>query len=338
MAAEERVSDVDRLGALALAFGGAGEPREVYLALRDFVRAKTGMNGFFIARYDAARELRVCVFAHTDGVDVDPATLPPKPMNGSPNSRAITTRDVVVERDYLGATSGKPVTWVGDEVNPARPLCSVVVPMIARGKVLGTMTIQAYASEAFGERDVAVLRMAGNLAALAVENIELLESERRVSADLEARVRERTDALERANGDLRRHALARDLARRLLQGVARKGGVRPDALRSLGRELSAGMAGAASIEEYVEAFALMGMGALRLEEGAPGRYVVRGSDLLEQERGALQPTCFLTLGFLEGAVASLHAGASGLGSEVACESQGHAACRFVVSARPAARA
>ena len=337
MAVPDRHGDVDPLGALALAFGGAGAPQEVYRALRDFVAAKTPMNGFFLARYDPVRELRTCVFAHTDGKDFDPATLPPKPMNGSPNSRAITTREVVIELDYMGATQGKPVTWLGDEVNPTRPVCSVVVPMVARGKVLGTMTIQSCEPEAFDDRHVAALRMAASLAALAVENLELLESERRASAVLETHVRERTEELERANADLRQHALARGLARRLLHGVARKGGVRPEALRSLGRELAGRMDGA-SLEDYVGAFALMGLGALRLEAGEGGRYTVVGNDLLERERGALQPTCFLTLGFLEGAVSALHEGAGGLGSEVACESRGHGACRFVVSARPHLRA
>lgn len=327
-----RLDDVERLGRLAVEFGSAREPMQVYRALRDFVGATTAMNGFFVARYDGEKELRTCVFAHTDGVEFDASALPVLPMNGSPNSRAIQTREVVLVTDYLAATSSAPVTWVGTEVNPARTTCSLVVPMIARGRVLGTMTIQSPDPDAFGERDVVFHRMATNLAALAVENLELLEAERRVSATLEERVRERTRDLERASADLREHAMARDLAKRLLKGIARKGGVRPDTLRALGRELAIGMAPAASMRSMVSAFDLMGLGRLGLERDEPGRYAVEGFDLLEREPGASQPTCFLTLGFLEGAVAALHDGPA-LGSEVACQSQGHAACRFVVSSR-----
>lgn len=328
----EAPADVDRLGRLALDLGSASEPLAIYRLLRDFVRDSTSMNGFFIASYDSETQLRTCVFAHTDGIEIDPATLPPLPMNGSPNSRAIQTREIVLVEDYEAAVSQSGVTYVGSDVDPTRPRCSLVVPMVAHGHVLGTMTIQSPRERAFGERDVAYFRMATNLAALAVENLALLARERQHRATLEARVAERTQELDAAYGHLREHAVARDLVRRLLQGVSRKGRVRPEVLRALGRELAKGMEGA-SMEEYAAAFELMGLGGLRLSMAAPPRYALEGRNLLEREHAASQPTCFLTLGFLEGAVAALHLGAVGLGTEVACQSQGYAACRFVVAAR-----
>lgn len=325
-------ADVGRIGRLALEVGAANEPREVHRLLRDFVRDTTAMNGFFIARYDPVARLRTCVFAQTDGVEVDAAALPPLPMNGSPNSRAIEERQVVLVEDYQSATRNQPVTYVGKDVNPTLPQSSLVVPMIARGEVLGTMTIQSCAPRAFRERDVAFLGLAANLAALALENLELLASERDIRATLEERVMERTRALDAANRELREQTVARKLAQRLVQGVARKGRVRPEALRALGRELAEGMRGA-DVEEYVASFSRIGLGDLHVAGHEARRYAVEGRGLLERETVAQQPTCFLTLGFLEGAVAALHPEANGLGTEIACQSLGHAACRFILAVR-----
>lgn len=318
-----RVSEVDALGALALDFAAARSASQVHRALHAFVGRLVPVNGFVVARYDAARQMRVCTYLHTDGAEADVATLPALPLNGTPNSRAIETREAVLVEDYPAAVEGK-VVYVGLDRNPALPKCSLVVPMIAQDEVHGTLTVQSLEERAFDERAVTVLRLAANLAAVALQNVEML-------ANLEDRVRDRTLALELAHADLREQAVARDLARRLVKGVAARGRVRPEGLRSLGRELASGLEGP-GMPEFAAAFAVMGLGDLEVLRAEDGRYELLGRDLLERERQAATPTCYLTLGFLEGAVATLHA-SDGLGVEVACQSQGAAACRFVIARR-----
>lgn len=307
----------DGVATLALAIGEAREPVGVYRALRDFVRVRTALNGFLVSRYDAERRLRVCLYAFSDGVETDSEALPPLPLNGSPNSRAIQTRRPVVVRDYQEAVQGLPVVWVASDVNPRRSRSALAVPMLAHGNVVGVLSVQSLEPDAFTPLDVQNVQTAANLAALAIENLALLHA--------------RTEELARATAELRGQSVARGLVRRMLWSLARDRSVRPQTLRALGRELAGGLSGMTA-PEAVAAYAGMGLGVLRSESRERGRYVFEGHELLEREEQSAQPTCFLSLGYLEGVVAALE-GREALGTEVACQSRGHAACRFVVAAR-----
>lgn len=311
--------DVERIGSLALELGAAREAREVHEALRRFIQATTPMDGLFVSRYDAERGMRTCAYAFSDGEAMDASALPAMPMNEGPASQAILQARVIVTNDYADVLRRIPRVDVAMDRDPRLPQSSIVVPMVARGRALGAMEIQSPERNAFGDREVAVLQMAAGLAGLALENLALLES-------AEARV-------ERALADLRRQGVARGLVRELLQGVARRGDVQPESLRSLGRELARGVGGA-DAAAHVAAYAEMGMGELRETRSNEGRYEFAGRDLLELEPRRNRPTCYLSLGFLEGVVGALTGGAA-LGTEVACQSQGHAECRFVVRPRPA---
>jgi predicted hydrocarbon binding protein len=124
-------------------------------------------------------------------------------------------------------------------------------------------------------------------------------------------------------------AVTRDLVRRMLRESS--GLSRGPSMRALGRRLAQDVP-AESLRGFLHAFESMGGGRFVVESEAQGRYVVRGSDLLERREGATQPTCELPLGYLEGAITRL-VGAGALGTETRCQSLGHGACVFVVQAR-----
>lgn len=313
-----------RIDELAHRVSAESDARGVYEALHEYVAAATPMTGFFIAQHDEATKLRTCVYAFSDGIEVDAATLPPLPLNGSPNSRAIETRQPVLVEDYARATAGRPVHYIAVEVNPTPPTSALAVPMLAHDRVVGLLTIQSPSRHAFGAHEVEVLQSAANLAALALENLALREG-------LEDLVNARTTALAEANDELRRHAVARDLVRHMLGRLSQQVDVRPTTLREIGRDVAASL-GADSIASYAAAYAQMGLGRIELATTADGRHEFLGHDLLERVSFAQQPTCYLALGFLEGAVGQVEARAA-LGTEVACQSRGHAACRFVVGRR-----
>lgn len=130
---------------------------------------------------------------------------------------------------------------------------------------------------------------------------------------------------------LRDHAVTKDLVREMLQGLGRRGVESQPMMRDIGRTLARG-AQRASLEDHLRAFGSMGLGELRLESAANGRYGFRGKDLLEREKDALQSTCHLPLGFLEAAVSRVE-GTDALGTETTCQSMGADACRFVVGRR-----
>lgn len=129
---------------------------------------------------------------------------------------------------------------------------------------------------------------------------------------------------------LRSQTLTRPFVRRLVLSIAS----RMNAPRTVIAEVGRGLAAELQLkepEEFMAAFRSLGLGTLRLEQREGESYVFSADDLLERQPRASQPTCHLALGFLEGAVAAMHGGS--LGSEVRCQSQGHASCRFVVQPR-----
>lgn len=129
---------------------------------------------------------------------------------------------------------------------------------------------------------------------------------------------------------LRSQTLTRPFVRRLVLSIVSRMNAPRAVIAEVGRGLAAELQ-LKEMEEFIAAFRSLGLGTLRLDERDGDSYVFSADDLLERQPRASQPTCHLALGFLEGAVAAMHGGS--LGSEVRCQSQGHASCRFVVQAR-----
>lgn len=194
---------------LALDLGAARDLPSVYRRLRVFVEAHTPMCGQFVSSYDPASEQRTCVYAFSEGEEIDPATFPPMPNTGSPHSRAVVTGETIVTQDFQEAMAGKPRYNVGLDRDARLPQSSIVVPMKAHGKILGAMEIQSVQPGAFTPEHVASFQMAAHLAALAVTNVRALALEKELrgeleikAADLESKVRERVRELAAKNREL----------------------------------------------------------------------------------------------------------------------------------------
>lgn len=123
-------------------------------------------------------------------------------------------------------------------------------------------------------------------------------------------------------------AVTRDLVRRMLREV---GGDGHRGLRSLGRALAQELA-PRGLAESLRVLEAMGGGRFQVVSVQAGRYVVTASDTLERRGRAMQPTCELPLGFLEGAIGRLEGGGA-LGTETRCQSMGHEECTFVVKGK-----
>lgn len=200
---------VDSLAQLAVDLGAARDLGAVYRRLCRFVTENTPMSGMFVSSYDPSTQLRTCVFAVSEGEELDPATFPPMPNTGSPHSKAVTTGETIVTQDFQEAMSGKPRFNVGLERDPRLPQSSIVVAMKAHDAILGAMEIQSVEPGAFSPEHVATLQMAAHLAALAVSNVQALERERRLRGELETRaqsleaaVRDRVRELAAKNREL----------------------------------------------------------------------------------------------------------------------------------------
>ena len=169
-----------RLTHLAESFGTARDHLAIFRDLRDFAIVSVPCVGIFISLYDEARDVRFAKYAWGDGHEVDVSTLPPMPVSAEgPNSRAVRTGKVVITDDYWELKQkgrGQKSVIVGED-NGLRPQSSLVVPMATMGRIVGTVEVQSYENHAYREEHVTAMRMAANLAAVAIENMRLLQFE-----------------------------------------------------------------------------------------------------------------------------------------------------------------
>lgn len=135
-----------------------------------------------------------------------------------------------------------------------------------------------------------------------------------------------------AEDEARAASIARPLARKIIQDLVEAGGVAHQILTQVGRNL-AGETSSRSMDEFVQAFAEMGLGKVQLERAEGQRYSFGGSDLLEKRPGSRTTTCSFTLGYLSEAVSRIHSNEPTLGTEIECQSRGAKECKFVVQVK-----
>jgi signal transduction histidine kinase/CheY-like chemotaxis protein len=192
-----------RITDLAQAFGTARDLQTIYSALREFTVASVPCIGIFISLYDPQRDVRTAAYGWGDGQDVNVSQLPAMPISkDGPNSRAVRTGQVIITDDYMALMRGHPTVAVGEN-NGLMPQSSLVVPMAIMGRITGTIEVQSYELAAYSEEHITALRMAANLAAVAIENVQLFERERRARAAAEDASRMKDEFLATVSHELR---------------------------------------------------------------------------------------------------------------------------------------
>jgi PAS domain S-box-containing protein len=194
---------LERLTPLSQALGTARDLNTIFRALLDFTCASMPCIGIFIALYDPKQNVRTAAYAWGDGAEVDVSNLPPMPIStDGPNSRAVTTGEIIITDDYLAATRGHPSVKVGVD-NGLLPQSSMAAPMAVMGRIIGTIEVQSYELRAYTKEHVAAIRMAANLAAVAIENVRLFELERSARASAESSNRLKDEFLATLSHELR---------------------------------------------------------------------------------------------------------------------------------------
>lgn len=194
---------LERVSGLAQTFGTARDLSAIFRVLKDFSLVSVPCQGLFVSLYDPVRDVRIAVYGWADEVELDTSQLPPMPVTSSgPNSRAVRTNQVVVTNDYMNETRGHPGVLVGPD-NGLRPQSSLAVPMSVMGRVIGTIEVQTYDQAAYREEHATAMRMAANLAAVAIENVRLLERESTARAAAEESNRLKDEFLATVSHELR---------------------------------------------------------------------------------------------------------------------------------------
>ena len=162
---------LQRLTTLAVSFGTARDLTTICRALHSFSFASAPCDAMFVSSYDAVREQRTALFACCEGVEGTLSDLQLKLNSDSPHTRAIVTREVVIEDDLRALK-------VGSDMDPFQLRSSMVAPLLTKGVVIGAVEIQSTELAAFKQPHVTAMQMAANLVATAIENVRLLEVER----------------------------------------------------------------------------------------------------------------------------------------------------------------
>jgi PAS domain S-box-containing protein len=202
-AIEEYERLLERMTHLAEAFGEARDLLSIFRALRDFAVASLPCIGIFISLYDTAQDVRTACYAWGDGEEFDVSELPPMPITAEgPNSRAVRTGQVIIIDDYSKINHGVATVSIGPNEG-VLPLSSLAAPMSVMGRVVGTIEVQSYERAAYKKEHVVAMRMAANLAAVAIENVRLFRHERLARATAEESNRVKDEFLATLSHELR---------------------------------------------------------------------------------------------------------------------------------------
>lgn len=206
------VERLEPIARMAQGVASAKNVQEVFRTLFLFAADTTAADAIFVALYTPATGLRRCVYSANivtweDGrreleEDADLSVFPEIPLNTGPQSQAILAGEVVNTPDLEAAAQGLPRVNRGSDFDERPPLSSLAVPFATDERVLGAFEVQSTHLAAFGERDVPYLRMGAKLAAIAVQNLDLLERER---AQHEATLRALGIALEYRDYETKGH-------------------------------------------------------------------------------------------------------------------------------------
>ena len=174
--------------------GESIEPERVYERFHELVSEVIQHDGVIVSSYDDRDDLIRCEYAWTDGAAIDPASLPPVPLNregGGMQSRVIVTgepelfNDVVqrvekVEGVYYNVDAEGHLEKI-PESGPAKTTAAMMVPVKDEGRVVGVVQLMTDTG-VYSEDDLELFDGLVAQMGAAVRNARLQQERRRLEA------------------------------------------------------------------------------------------------------------------------------------------------------------
>lgn len=169
---------VERIATLGQTLGSAHELTTIFRALRDFAVSSAPCDGMVISLYEAEKNIRRLSYCWADDKEFDPRDIGEVVVGNGLTGRAIKSGSVIIQNDFdRELREGHRVKIVGEFTEEKTPRSALSAAMTIMGRTVGCVEIQSYRSEAYDQAHVTAMRMAANLAATAVENVNLIGRE-----------------------------------------------------------------------------------------------------------------------------------------------------------------
>ncbi len=176
---------LNRLATLAQATGAARDLPTVFSAILNFARESVPCSALLISLFDQTQTSRQVIFMWYNGKESNVTDIGPVKVAKGPVGQALETGEVIIVDDYQGSIGGKTSNvYFGYDEDSRNPRSTVVALMKIMGNAIGVIEVQSYDLEAYTQEHATAMRMAANLAANAIENVRLLEQERRGAEQL----------------------------------------------------------------------------------------------------------------------------------------------------------
>lgn len=175
---------IERIASLAQTLGNAHDLSIIFRALREFACASAPCEGIVISFYEKEKRSRKIVYCWADNKELDLELPVDVPVGQGATGRAISTGTIIIDNDYKPMVgNGKPVL-LGEYAEEGTPRSALIVPMTVMGRTVGCVELQSNQLNQYVQEHAEAMRMAGNLAANAVENVILMERKQEHEAQL----------------------------------------------------------------------------------------------------------------------------------------------------------
>ncbi|WP_129628246.1 HD-GYP domain-containing protein [Candidatus Oscillochloris fontis] len=176
--ARSRSEDLEVINTLGRALAETLDLERMYRLLYEVaMKLLPDVAGAIFSLFDATTQQIRCVFAILDGEQIDPREFPIftlAPPGKGIQSDTIHKRQPMIVGSFeeLNQRSIQVVEVGSDEGGVAESI--LYVPMIAREQVIGVLQVQSFSPGSFSMGHAAMLGMAANIAAVAIENARLV--------------------------------------------------------------------------------------------------------------------------------------------------------------------